>query len=32
MYCVNKLAQVKAVYTISTSVEDLRLLLLSNGP
>ena len=29
---MNEMAQVEAVYTIYTSVEDLRLLLLSNGP
>ena len=28
---MNKMAQVEAVYTIYTSVEDLRLLVLSNG-
>ena len=31
MYLVNEMAQVEAVYTIYTSIEDLRLLLLSNG-
>ena len=30
MYRVNEMAQVEAVYTIYTSIEDLRLLLLSN--
>ena len=28
---MNEIAQVEAVYTIYKSVEDLRLLLLSNG-
>ena len=31
MYRVNEMAQVEAVYTIYTSIVDLRLLLLSNG-